>query len=190
MPEVRMRFNGNYRHFAPKTLRTLDTSALVWWIRTVRTDWHWCRSVVLKTVRTSVPNCLAPSAELSVQVPLPRRKMPPVCTYLHLILHKSTWLPGPARTHCGNLALPRSRSWIKGEGRGRAREGRWNDAITWLSDFLATPMCNPKGLLFFSSRTVGARKSSAIWLTWVYMGKGHWHTFSDKCCVCGCTGDE
>ena len=41
----------NYGHFGPKTLRTLDTSALVWWVRTVRTDRHWCRSV-LKTVRT------------------------------------------------------------------------------------------------------------------------------------------
>ena len=54
----------NYGHFGPKTLRTLDTSALVWWVRTVRTDRHWCRSV-LKTVRTQVPNCLAPSAEVS-----------------------------------------------------------------------------------------------------------------------------
>jgi len=34
-----------------RTLRTQDTSALVWWVRTVRTDRHWCRSV-LKTVRT------------------------------------------------------------------------------------------------------------------------------------------
>ena len=29
---------SNYGHFGPKTLRTLDTSALVWWVRTVRTD--------------------------------------------------------------------------------------------------------------------------------------------------------
>ena len=41
----------NYGHFGPKTLRTLDTSALVRWVRTVRTDRHCCRSV-LKTVRT------------------------------------------------------------------------------------------------------------------------------------------
>ena len=41
----------NYGHFGPKTLRPLDTSALVWWVRTVRTDRHWCRSV-LKTVWT------------------------------------------------------------------------------------------------------------------------------------------
>ena len=38
-------------HVELRTLRTLDTSALVWWVRTVRTDQHWCRSV-LKTVRT------------------------------------------------------------------------------------------------------------------------------------------
>jgi len=30
----------NYGHFRPKTLWTLDTSALVWWVRTVQTDWH------------------------------------------------------------------------------------------------------------------------------------------------------
>jgi len=66
MPIVWLRVSvlENYGHFGPKTLRTLDTSALVWWVRTVRTDRHWCRSV-LKTVRTEVPNCLALSAELS-----------------------------------------------------------------------------------------------------------------------------
>jgi len=47
-----------------RTLWTLDTSALVWWVRTVRTDRHWCRSVS-KTVQTQVPNCLARSAALS-----------------------------------------------------------------------------------------------------------------------------
>jgi len=36
----------NYGHFGPKTLRTLDTSALVWWVRTVRTDRHRCGSVL------------------------------------------------------------------------------------------------------------------------------------------------
>jgi len=34
-----------------RTLRNLDTSALVWWVRTIRTDRHWCQNV-LKTVRT------------------------------------------------------------------------------------------------------------------------------------------
>jgi len=32
-------------HFGPKTLCTLDTSALVWWVQTVQTLWHWCQSV-------------------------------------------------------------------------------------------------------------------------------------------------
>ena len=49
--DVTERRKTNYGHFGPKTLRTLDTSALLWWVRTVRTDRHWCRSV-LKTVRT------------------------------------------------------------------------------------------------------------------------------------------
>jgi len=31
----------------------------------VRADWCWCQSVVFKTVRTCLWNCLAPSAELS-----------------------------------------------------------------------------------------------------------------------------
>ena len=50
----------SYGHFRPKTLRTLDTSALVWWVRTVRTDRHHGAEF-----GPIVPNCLAPSAELS-----------------------------------------------------------------------------------------------------------------------------
>jgi len=53
----------NHGHFGPWTLWTLDTSALVWWVRTVRADWHWCRSV-LKTVQTYVLNCLPAGSEV------------------------------------------------------------------------------------------------------------------------------
>ena len=60
------------QHFEPWTLR----HSLVWWVRTVRTDRHWCewcRSVskTLRTCRTvllQVPNCPAPSAEVSYPV--------------------------------------------------------------------------------------------------------------------------
>ena len=56
----------NYRHFGPMTLRTLDTSALVWWVRTVRTDRHWCRSVLKTSYLSAELSC--PSVEVSYPV--------------------------------------------------------------------------------------------------------------------------
>ena len=43
---------GVSRHFGPKTLRTYDISAPLWWCRSVRTFRHWCRSVLRKNKAT------------------------------------------------------------------------------------------------------------------------------------------
>jgi len=62
--ECRAKRSGRRGGLAKRTTHTSDPSALVWWVGSDRTDWHWCRSF-LETVRTQLLNCLAPGAELS-----------------------------------------------------------------------------------------------------------------------------
>jgi len=65
--------NMNYGHFGWKTLRTLDTLALVWWVRTLLSGQIGTGAEVswrqfgpkCRTVLPQVPNCPIPSAEVS-----------------------------------------------------------------------------------------------------------------------------